>query len=215
MKNNEMFQRILILAPHTDDGEFGCGGSIAKFIETGKEVYYVAFSDCMKSLPPDMPPDTLVKELMSATEILGIPSSNVIMKQFEVRCFERDRQEILDEILTIGKDIKPDLVFLPSPGDLHQDHVTISMEGLRAFKLSTTILGYEMPWNNLTFNTTCFVGLEERHIRKKVDALRCYKSQADRFYATEELVRSLAITRGAQVSTKYSETFEVLRWIIK
>jgi len=31
--------RVLILAPHTDDGEFGCGGSVARFIGEGKEVY--------------------------------------------------------------------------------------------------------------------------------------------------------------------------------
>jgi LmbE family N-acetylglucosaminyl deacetylase len=210
-----LFEKILILAPHTDDGEFGCGGSISQFVDMGKEVFYVAFSDCEKSLPPDMAPDTLVIELMDATKILGIPPSNVFVKEFEVRCYERDRQEILEEIITIGKDINPDLVFLPSPSDLHQDHVTIAMEGLRAFKLSATILGYEMPWNNLTFNTTCFISLSEQSLQKKIDALRCYKSQADRFYATEELVRSLAITRGTQVNTHYAETFEVLRLIIK
>ena len=184
--------RILILAPHTDDGEFGCGGSIAKLSEMGKEVHYVAFSDCEKSLP-----------------------SNVEVKKFEVRCFERDRQEILEEIIKIGMQIKPDLVFLPSPRDLHQDHTTIAMEGLRAFKLSATILGYEMPWNNLTFSTTCFISLTERQLQKKIDALACYKSQSDRFYATEEYIRSLAVTRGTQIAVKYAETFEVLRWIIK
>ena len=30
--------RVLILAPHTDDGEFGCGGTIAKHIENGDSV---------------------------------------------------------------------------------------------------------------------------------------------------------------------------------
>ena len=35
MKNTE---KILVLGPHTDDGEFGCGGTIAKFIEEGKEL---------------------------------------------------------------------------------------------------------------------------------------------------------------------------------
>ncbi len=207
--------RILILAPHTDDGEFGCGGSIAKLSEMGKEVHYVAFSDCEKSLPADNPPDILIKELMEATHQLSIPPSNVEVKKFEVRCFERDRQEILEEIIKIGMQIKPDLVFLPSPRDLHQDHTTIAMEGLRAFKLSATILGYEMPWNNLTFSTTCFISLTERQLQKKIDALACYKSQSDRFYATEEYIRSLAVTRGTQIAVKYAETFEVLRWIIK
>ncbi|MDY7036483.1 MAG: hypothetical protein SV375_10045 [Thermodesulfobacteriota bacterium] len=44
-------EKILVLAPHTDDGEFGCGGSIAKFIEQRAEVYYAAFSLCEESIP--------------------------------------------------------------------------------------------------------------------------------------------------------------------
>ena len=32
-----MFHRVLILAPHTDDGELGCGGTIAKLVESGEE----------------------------------------------------------------------------------------------------------------------------------------------------------------------------------
>lgn len=207
-------KRILILAPHTDDGEFGCGGTIAKLIDEGKIVYYVAFSDCEKSLDPGMAPDTLVKELMCATKKLGIPEDNVIVKKFEVRCFERDRQEILEEMVYLNKEINPDLVFLPSPKDLHQDHNTIAMEGLRAFKLSATILAYEVPWNNLSFDTTCFLSLTENNLQKKIDALSCYKSQSDRFYANENFIRALALTRGTQVSSKYAEAFEVLRWII-
>ena len=38
------FKNILVLAPHTDDGEFGCGGTIAKLIDQGKNVFYAAFS---------------------------------------------------------------------------------------------------------------------------------------------------------------------------
>lgn len=205
---------VLILAPHTDDGEFGCGGTISRLVEMGKQIHYVAFSKCEKSLPEDVPQDILVHELMGATIALGIPSENVHVLNFEVRCFERDRQEILDAIIALGQKITPDLVFLPSPNDLHQDHHTIAMEGLRAFKLCASILGYEMPWNNLSFDTTCFSPLTKLHVDKKVDALRCYESQSDRFYATEEFIFALATTRGTQVSTHYAETFEVLRWII-
>ena len=208
-------KRALILAPHTDDGEFGCGGTISKLIDEGKEVFYVAFSDCEKSLDPGLAPDTLIKELMCATAKLGIPETNVFVKKFEVRCFERDRQEILEEMVCLNNEINPELVFLPSPNDLHQDHNTIAMEGLRAFKLSSTILGYEVPWNNLSFNTTCFVTLSENHIQRKIEALKCYKSQANRFYSSEQFIKSLAMTRGTQIGASYAKTFEVLRWIIR
>ena len=42
--NLEVFNRVLVLAPHTDDGELGAGATIAKLIEHGADVRYVAFS---------------------------------------------------------------------------------------------------------------------------------------------------------------------------
>ena len=39
-----MTKRMLIISPHTDDGELGCGGTIARFIHDGYDVKYVALS---------------------------------------------------------------------------------------------------------------------------------------------------------------------------
>ena len=110
--------------------------------------------------------------------------------------------------------MQPDLVFIPSPNDLHQDHKVIAEEGIRAFKKST-ILGYEMPWNNISFNTISFIPLEERHIKKKIDALRCYETQRYRSYLSEDFIRSLARTRGTQIEVEYAEAFEVIRWVFR
>jgi len=65
--------RILVLAPHTDDGEFGCGGSVARFVDEGKEVYYAAFSTAEESVPEPWPKDILKTEVREATKRLGIP----------------------------------------------------------------------------------------------------------------------------------------------
>ena len=43
----------------------------------------------------------------------------------------------------------------------------------------------------------------------------CYTSQLDRFYANENFVRSLAVTRGTQIGAPYAEAFEVVRWVIR
>src|SRR5882672_12655752 len=53
----EAWQRALVLAPHTDDGEFGCGGTMARLVEAGADVRYVAFSIATKSLPDGFAPD--------------------------------------------------------------------------------------------------------------------------------------------------------------
>jgi LmbE family N-acetylglucosaminyl deacetylase len=205
-------QKILVLAPHTDDGELGCGGAIARFAKEGKEVHYVAFSICTRSLPKGMAPDTLAVEVKKATAILGVDAANLTLFDFDVRMFKEHRQEILEEMIKLKNRINPDLVFVPSPTDIHQDHQAISEEGLRAFK-NTTLLGYEMPWNNVTFNTRCFIKLEEEHLRVKINALMEYKSQKHRTYLNEDFIRSLAMIRGVQTGTQFAESFEVIRWV--
>ena len=206
--------KILILAPHTDDGEFGCGGSVARFIREGKDVYYVAFSTAEESVPDPWPKDILKSEVREATKRLGINQDNVIIKNFKVRELNYHRQEILEELVRMKNDICPDLVLLPSLNDLHQDHSTVSIEGIRAFK-TITILGYEIPWNNIDFNTAGFIILSEEDINIKVNALEAYNSQKGRGYVNEEFIRSLARTRGVQIGSRYAEAFEVIRWIIK
>jgi len=205
--------KVLILAPHTDDGEFGCGGTINKLLAEGNEVYYVAFSACQQSVLPQFPSDILITEVKSATLKLGIKPENVILFDYDVRTFNYRRQDILDDLIRLRSKIKPDVVFLPALTDLHQDHRTIAEEGLRAFKFCT-VLAYEMPWNNITFTTSTFVMLSEDNIKAKVEALGEYKSQAHRSYANEEFIRALAVTRGVQIGQRYAETFEVLRLIV-
>ncbi len=205
-------KRILVLAPHTDDGEFGCGGSIARFIEQGAEVHYIAFSTAKKSVPEGLPQDILEKEVKEATKRLGIKPENLIIFGFEVRKLNYIRQDILEELVKLKKEINPDILFMPAPQDLHQDHSTVANEGLRAFK-HTTILSYEIPWNNLTFHNQCYIKLSKKHLEQKIFALDAYNSQKTRYYASKEYITSLARTRGVQVNAKYAEAFEVIRWI--
>src|SRR5919198_1481092 len=146
------WERALVLAPHTDDGEFGCGATMARLVENGTDVRYVAFSIATRSLPPGFPPDTLAREVREATAEIGIPEAN----------------------LTVH--------------DIDQDHQTIAQEGLRAFK-RTTILGYEIPWNNFDFAYQAYFSFEPRHLDRKVAALMRYASQHHRRYANEEYVR--------------------------
>lgn len=208
----DSLKRVLVLAPHTDDGEFGCGGTIAKLSEQGSQVFYAAFSACEQSVLPQFPKDILITEVKAATKQIDIKPENLILFNYEVRTFNFRRQEILDNIISLRNDIKPDLIFMPSLNDIHQDHLTIAQEGLRAFKFNN-ILCYEVPWNNLSFNTICFSVLNENQISKKIRALEEYKSQAHRSYANEEFIRSLARVRGVQVNEQYAEVFDVLRFI--
>ncbi len=208
-----MYDRILILAPHTDDGELGMGGSIAKFVEEGKEVFIAAFSIAEDSVPKGFEKDALVYEFRDAMKVLGVKLENQFIFKNKVRHFPSNRQVILEQILSLRNKINPNMVFVPSPNDIHQDHQVIASEGLRVFK-KVSILGYELPWNNIVFETRSFINLKEIHIENKIKALHCYKTQKHRSYLDEEFIRGLAKTRGTQFENKYAEAFEVLRIII-
>lgn len=203
-------QKILILAPHTDDGELGCGGTIARLCGENKEVHYASFSTCKKSLPTGSDPDTLEKECRRAVKELGMQAGRIMFYDFDVREFTAKRQEILEEMVSLNKYIQPDLIFIPSADDIHQDHQVIHLEAMRAFKYSS-LLGYELPWNTKTFTSSFFSKLSPENLDKKVKALKAYSSQSHRNYMQENFTRSLATVRGVQCNHHFAEAFEVYR----
>lgn len=201
----------LLLAPHPDDGEFGCGGTLKRLREEGVELWYIAFSPCKKSVPEGFDKDVLFHELRNAVKHLGIEEDKVMTLNFDVREFPKYRQEILEELIKIRRQLKPDLVLLPNSKDIHQDHHVIHEEGVRAFKHSK-LLGYELPWNNFDMTTNFHFKLERRHITAKMTAISEYKSQGNRSYNDEEFFYGLAKVRGIQVNNDYAEAFELVRW---
>lgn len=208
-----MNDTVLILAPHTDDGELGCGGTIARFLEEKKELYYVVFSTCHNSVPTGLPKDILEKEFIFATEKYGIERNHIFILDYPVREFNFHRQAILEDMIRIKNEINPNYVFAPSLHDIHQDHHVIAEEAIRAFK-KTTLLAYEVPWNNLTFDNQVFIKLEEKHIRKKLEVISCYESQNMRPYMAKDFTKGQAKVNGIKVGFEFAEVFEAVRWII-
>lgn len=209
---NNKTQKVLILAPHVDDGEFGCGGTIHRLIREGYEVRYIAFSDCKDSIPEGMDPKTLSVEMNIATEILGIKDKELF--DFPVRKFNAYRQEILEILVQENRDFEPDIVFTPCTKDIHQDHETLTKEAIRAFKCCT-IYGYELPWNLLELPSSAFFALDKEDIDAKIEAILAYESQSHRSYSNEKYIRALANTRGVRIKGTYAEAFEAIRVVHK
>ena len=208
----DSFRRVLVLCAHTDD-EFGCAGTVLRLVAAGAEVRYLALSSCEASVPEGLPKDVLVHECRACTAALGIPPENVEVGPFPVRYFPRDRQAILERLVAISRDYAPDLVLLPSSRDTHQDHAVVAQEGFRAFKRST-VLGFELPQNLVTFENSAFVALDGPTLDRKIEALAAYWSQGFRPYSTDAFIRGLATVRGVQCGADYAEAFEVVRLIV-
>ena len=207
-----MFKKILVIGAHTDDIEMMCGGTISKFISLNCEIYYTTFSFADKSLPEGFAKGTTLNEVTEATAVLDIPFLNLNLYDYEVRVLPKYRQEILEDLVRLRKDINPDLVITHNSNDTHQDHKTVSDETYRAFKQSASIWGYESFKNNRVFNNNLYVKLNIIQIDKKLQAISKYKSQIVK-YDNHVAITGLAQFRGAQVNCQYAECFEVMRII--
>lgn len=207
-------KKVLVLAPHTDDGELGCGAAISNLIQKGIEVYYAAFSICEESVPEGFPKDILAHEVKEATKCLGIQEENLYIYSFKVRNFFQKRQDILEKLVDLSAKIKPDVVFSPSVHDIHQDHQVIAQECIRCFK-NKTVLQYQMPWNNMIFSKQFYYEVEERDQNAMIRALACYKSQGRRNYTSAEYIHALLLTTGIQIGAKYAQVFEVPRMVVR
>lgn len=186
----------------------------AKAVNNHAAVKYVAFSSADEALLGGFPAGTLKDELLTATSGLGIPSENVQRLRYKVSNFTPRRHEILEDMLNLRGSFDPDIVLVPSLNDLHQDHRTVAEECRRMFKM-TSVLGYGVPWKNISFDTLAFSVLDETQVSKKIDALLCYKSQMHRDYLNADFIRSPATTRGVQIAASFAEAFEVIRWIMR
>jgi LmbE family N-acetylglucosaminyl deacetylase len=195
--------RVLVLAPHTDDGEFGCGGTIARLVAEGAAVRYVSLS-----IPE--PQEALRAELDASSKLLGMTSGD--RHDFPARRFHEHRQEILQKFIDLWEYWNPSAVLCPSSNDVHQDHQVVVAEARRAFK-HTTLLGYQLPWNNYGFDFQAFITLEAQHVEQKISAIGCYESQAHRRYADPEYLRAVVRTNGVSAGADFAEAFEVYRVI--
>jgi LmbE family N-acetylglucosaminyl deacetylase len=204
--------RILILSPHTDDAEIGCGGSMAKW---GKEhrIMHYAFSAASESLLEGTHPDATRTEFWESCQLLP---ANGHIGNIPVRRFTEHRQDILDKIMDLRATFDPHLVVGPSHEDCHQDHRVVHEEMVRAFRRSASIICYEHPRNDLGFAPQMWNVLTEEEAETKVELVGLYRSQLakpDSFMGRENVLAGLRF-RGSQVNARYAEAFSVARWII-
>lgn len=207
-----MNRPILILSPHTDDAELGCGGTIARLASEGEVIYVKVFADCSTSNSNGWDGPALRKECEAALSVLGVGKDYIEFLDFPVRNFLSERQRILDSLVRMSF-TNPKTVFIPCKQDKHQDHQVVSREAGRAFK-HCTVLEYELLWNLPNMQTEYFVELSSANLEAKVKALSCYATQQNRSYFSHKFIVGLARARGVQSGLVFAESFQVERIVV-
>ena len=198
-------KRVLFLGAHPDDIELGCGALI-HHISRLSEVTCVTLSENLKN--PDL--KNVVQEQRRSMAILGVPADRVRYGPFETRIFPQHRQEILEYFLELRKQLRPELIFVHSDQDVHQDHLTMTQEALRAFR-GITLLGFDVVRSSYGFFPHFLVAVSEADVAAKIEALSQYETYRGKYYFSSELTRSIMVRHGALAEQDYAEGFDILR----
>lgn len=198
-------KKVCFIGAHPDDIELGCGALIARI--AGKtDVRCVTFSNNQKN--PLL--KNLVEEHYASMQTLGVPRERVDLLDFETRRFQEHRQEILEAMISIMRTDDPDIVFVHTKSDVHQDHGVLTQEALRAFR-GRTVLGFDVIRSSYGFFPDFLVGVDETDVQKKLDALACYKTYEGKYYFSPDVTRATLIRNGAICERPYAEGFDILR----
>jgi len=198
-------KKVCFIGAHPDDIELGCGALIANIGEKA-DILCVTLSDNKKN--PDL--INLYQEHKASMSVLGVTVDRDIVKDFETRRFPQVRQEILETFLDIKKTFKPEIVFVHTKNDIHQDHATITDEALRAFR-GITVLGFDVLRSSYGFFPHFLFEVTEQDVEKKLAALAEYKTYANRYYFDSQITRATMIRHGALAERPFAEGFDILR----
>lgn len=212
--------RVLVFAPHNDDEVLGVGGTIAKYVHEGHEVYICEVTSGKNTERVKRIQD----EALKAHQILGVKETFFL--GFPVvelnNCSTIELNTAIEEIV---KKVNPEIAFIPHKGDMHIDHYVVSRSAMVALRPISnpqliSIYAYETlsetEWNlpsiDNAFIPNVWCDITDT-IDKKIEAMKCFESQLLEFPHPRSLkaIRSLSELRGSTVGVNNAESFMLIR----
>lgn len=209
----EFFQKIkkvAFLGAHTDD-EMIAAGTLRKLVKAGCEVSVLALScAAIPSKPREDVIKILYSEFVASMRVIGVNDFEVL--NFIPGTLPENQTQIRQVIYSLTERIKPDLVFVLSHEDDHQDHSFVGEACEVVMKNRVpNILRCHFPWNLVPGKRNFFVPLEADEFDTKLNVIRAYKSQHFR-YDFEDIFTNQARLDGQITKNGVPiESFEVVR----
>lgn len=217
--------RVLVIAPHPDDEVLGSGATIHRMVQEGHEVTVAIVTKGWAPLFTDEQVEQVRAEACAANEILGVQSVRFLdLPVTKLHAIpEHELNAVFNDLITAAS---PDWVFIPFPGDRHEDHRQVfdaSQVALRPVAGGAgvkRILCYEtvsethwsLPVAEPTFQPQLFIDVTD-HLAAKLSAMGKYRSQVRPAPDARsiEAVEALATWRGSVAGMGAAEAFVVVR----
>ena len=216
--------KILVIAPHMDDEVLGMGGTIAKHISEGDEVYVCFVAHRIYGHRYDEEKNKAeIQCALKAKEVLGYREAEFLNLNDER--LDACIQDVIIPLEAYVNKIKPEVVYINHGGDNHQDHKAVFQTGMIALRPTAAlgikrILCYETPseteqsppLNELAFLPNFYVDIE-RYLQTKINAFHCYHTEKREFPhpRSDKALEILAMKRGSEIGFKAAEAFTIIR----
>ena len=228
----EKNKTIVVIAAHPDDEVIGCGGSIARFRQEGKDVHILLMTDGVSSRNQD-PNHVNIDDVTDrnnhsekANKILG--TSSVTYLNFPDNMMDSvSMLSVVKEIESFLEKHKPDIVFTHHSGDVNIDHRIVHdavivacrpQPGYYVKELLFFEIASSSEWQSNSFNKpflpNMFIDISST-IQKKADALNEYEIETREFPHPRsiEAIKALSKWRGSNVGVSNAESFMIGRMI--
>lgn len=214
--------KILVFAPHNDDEVLGVGGTIAKHVQNGDEVY---ICEVTSGKNKDIL-ERIESEAREAHKVLGVKDSFFLGLPV-VELANVSTKEINQALLKVVDKVKPEIAYIPHKGDMHIDHRVVAESAMVALRPVNnpqlkTIYAYETlsetEWNIPTVDNAFIPNVWSditKTMDKKIEAMKCYKSQLRDFPNPRSLdaIEALSKLRGSTICVNNAECFMIIRSI--
>ena len=222
-------ERLLVIAPHSDDEVLGCGGLISKIKKAGGKVYVLIFNLGFEKDDTKESQEKRKKEVQDAMNLLNVDDFHLV---HDTPDNNRDLDakplhsliEIIESSSPVSLEkIEPTMVAIPTIFSHHQDHVHVHNACIAALRpistpVSDIVLSYEAPehsrWSAAgVFEPNFFIEIDDV-IEQKIKAFSKYNSQIRPGGRDADSITNQAKYRGQEVGKNLCEAFYVHRFIL-
>ena len=227
--NNLKNEKLLVIAPHSDDEVLGCGGLISKIKKEDGKVFVLIFNLGFEIDDTVESQEKRKKEVKEAMSFLNVDDFHIVHDQPDNN---RDLDvkplhsliEIIESTSKVSLEkIRPTMVAIPTIFSHHQDHIHVHHACISALRpinspVSNIVLSYEAPehsrWSaSGIFEPNLFVEIDNV-IDKKIEAFYKYQSQVRLHARNRDSILNQAKYRGQEVGKNLCEAFYVHRFIL-
>lgn len=210
-------KNILIIGAHYDDAELGVGGTAAKLVRDGYNVYKLTLTDNVTKFSQmniNVQYETSVKESALACKVLGVKE---ITEFKPIHCCQLTyNTETMQRIEDLLYKYQIDTVFIHYTDDLNQDHIAASKLCITATRHCENVFLYQSNLYLLPhpFEPKFFVDISD-YIDLKREALYQYTGDHNRFNFLFETNIERNHVWGYSNKVKYAEGFIALKFLFK